>query len=114
MRMTDSNSNCIGDIVRLGDCWQVKQLAHHIAYLLFASSPIPRHRQLHLTGSVLSDRDSPLLQEQNRDTARLCNRYSRGHIFAEEECLNSCLCWLVLGNDLAQLLIDLLQTSRVG
>src|SRR5258708_7966671 len=62
MRMTDRDSCRIGSIVRLGDCWQVEQLAHHIAYLLFASSSIPRHRQLHLTRSVLSDRDSPLHQ----------------------------------------------------
>src|SRR5216683_4195915 len=35
MRMTDGDSCRIGSIIRLRDCWQVEQLAHHIAYLLF-------------------------------------------------------------------------------
>src|SRR5258708_6933647 len=62
MRMTDGDSCRIGGIVGPGSCWQVKQLAYHKAYLFFASSSIPRHRQLHRAWSVLSDRHSPLLQ----------------------------------------------------
>jgi hypothetical protein len=40
MRMADRDSCRIGGIVRLGDCWQVKPLAHHVAYLLLPRSPI--------------------------------------------------------------------------
>src|SRR5216683_1115804 len=114
MRMADSNSSCISGIIRPGNCWQVEPLAHHVAYLLFASSPIPGHSQLHRTGSVLSDRDSPLRQHKNRNTARLRDCDCRCHILAEEEFLDGCLCWQVLGDDRAEPLIDLLQALGIG
>ena len=106
MRMADRDSRRIGSIIWLGNCWQVEQLTHHVADLLFARSPIACHRQLHFARRVLGNRESLLRQRQNRDTARLRHLDGRGHVPAEEQCLDGCLCWLVLGDDRAQLLID--------
>ena len=113
MCVADGDGCRIGSIIRRGDDWQVEQLAYHKADLLFADSSIARHHQLHLARCVLGDRDPLLRQRQNGDTSRLGDLDGCGHVFAKEQCLDGCLCWLVLGDDLAQLLIDSPQASRV-
>ena len=80
MCMADGDSRRIGGIVGLGDCWQVEQLAYHIAYLLFASSPIARHRQLDLARSVFSDRESLLCQRLSEEQLARTLGVSRGPI----------------------------------
>src|SRR5439155_5320125 len=64
IRMADSDCCCIGCIIRFGNCWQLEQLAHHIAYLLLSGRPITCDGQLHLTRSVLRNGQSALYQCQ--------------------------------------------------